>query len=396
MTRSFGYRAGLALAIGLCAPAASFGQACSFLAYPSPLWVDSTAQTARVYVDATPPTCSWSTGGSTAWATIGPGMTGNGFASVTVSANGTGVERSAALTVAGQTVVLKQWSTQLVFADVTPDYSYFDGVNLLFARKITSGCSTVPMLYCGYFFATRAQIATFIVRAILGGDGFAFSPTPYFNDVPANHPYFPWIQKLRELGVTAGCSPNGYCPDQWITRGEMAVLLIRARYGAADTFSFSTNPRFADVPASHPYFKWIQKMGQDGITAGCSAVDYCPGYLLTRGDAALLLMRAGFNQLLLPGSAAISSVSQPSAAQGVTLSVTVTGLNTNFAQGSTQLSAGAGITISNLVVNSTTNLTATLTIDSAALLGPRSLVATTGSEDAALPNGFQVLPGNLP
>jgi hypothetical protein len=51
-----------------------------------------------------------------------------------------------------------------------------------------------------------------------------------FNDVPTNHPFFQYIEALRASGVTGGCqaSPPLYCPDNPVTRGQMAVFLSKA------------------------------------------------------------------------------------------------------------------------------------------------------------------------
>jgi hypothetical protein len=51
-----------------------------------------------------------------------------------------------------------------------------------------------------------------------------------FNDVPPSHPFFQFIQALAAAGITGGCSatPPLYCPDDPITRGQMAVFISRA------------------------------------------------------------------------------------------------------------------------------------------------------------------------
>jgi hypothetical protein len=61
---------------------------------------------------------------------------------------------------------------------------------------------------------------------------FTHSTTPYFTDVPANHPFFRFIQKMRDLGFRSGCSATQYCPDSLVTRAEMAPLILRAILGA--------------------------------------------------------------------------------------------------------------------------------------------------------------------
>lgn len=51
-----------------------------------------------------------------------------------------------------------------------------------------------------------------------------------FNDVPPSHPFFQFIQALAAAGITGGCSaaPPLYCPDDPLTRGQMAVFISRA------------------------------------------------------------------------------------------------------------------------------------------------------------------------
>ncbi len=59
------------------------------------------------------------------------------------------------------------------------------------------------------------------------------SPAPAvatFSDVPTTHPFYKFIEALHASGITAGCSaaPPRFCPDQPLTRGQMAVFLAVA------------------------------------------------------------------------------------------------------------------------------------------------------------------------
>ncbi len=57
------------------------------------------------------------------------------------------------------------------------------------------------------------------------------SPEPLsatFADVPPEHPFFPFVEALVASGITAGCGGGNYCPDDPITRGQMAVFLSSA------------------------------------------------------------------------------------------------------------------------------------------------------------------------
>jgi hypothetical protein len=48
-------------------------------------------------------------------------------------------------------------------------------------------------------------------------------------------------------------------PDTPVTRGIMAVLIIRRRYGVATPSSYPSTPYFTDVGLNHAYFPWIQR-----------------------------------------------------------------------------------------------------------------------------------------
>ena len=59
------------------------------------------------------------------------------------------------------------------------------------------------------------------------------SPAPAlasFNDVPDTHPFFQFIEALKSSGITGGCqvAPPLYCPDNFVTRGQMAGFLAKA------------------------------------------------------------------------------------------------------------------------------------------------------------------------
>jgi S-layer homology domain len=57
------------------------------------------------------------------------------------------------------------------------------------------------------------------------------SPPPgsaTFGDVPTSHPFFQFIEALAASGITGGCGGGNYCPDNPVTRGQMAVFLSKA------------------------------------------------------------------------------------------------------------------------------------------------------------------------
>ena len=87
----------------------------------------------------------------------------------------------------------------------------------------------------------------------------------------------------------------------------------------------------------------------------------------------------------------ISGVTPPSAVSGQTVTLAITG--TNFISGQTTLGVGAGITVNTLTVNSTTQMSAAISISSTAIGGTRDVTVTNplpGGGIAILPGGFIV------
>jgi hypothetical protein len=65
--------------------------------------------------------------------------------------------------------------------------------------------------------------------------------TPTFGDVPTTHLFYQAIEALAASEITSGCGGGNFCPNQPVTRGEVAKLLARALGLAYDNdidFSF--------------------------------------------------------------------------------------------------------------------------------------------------------------
>ena len=177
------------------------------------------------------------------------------------------------------------------FADVPANHAFHDYIEALYDAGITSGCSTSPAMFCPNSPVTRGQMAVFIEKA-LGNPAPNPSPTNMFSDVPGDG-FKPFIEQFYNEGITAGCStsPLMYCPNNPVTRGQMAVFLERA------IGNFAPNPSptdmFSDV-ANDAFKPFIEELYNDGITSGCSTnpLNYCPGSPVTRGQMAVFLVKA--------------------------------------------------------------------------------------------------------
>ncbi len=136
-------------------------------------------------------------------------------------------------------------------------------------------------------------MAAFLLRGIHGGGYSPPAPTgTLFSDVPRSHWAAEWIEQLAAEGVTLGCGGGRYCPENTVTRAEMAVFLLRSKYGSAYQPPPATGTRFLDVPRSYWAASWIEKLAADGITTGCGGGNYCPDNSVTRAEMAVFLARS--------------------------------------------------------------------------------------------------------
>ncbi len=126
------------------------------------------------------------------------------------------------------------------FSDVSGAEQFFSYIQKLKELGVTTGCGNGD--YCPSENVTRDQMAAFIIRALYGSSfactgGVAgatvncAATTPYFTDVTTTDQFFPYVQKMKELGITTGCGNGEYCPSENVTRDQMAAFLARAFLG---------------------------------------------------------------------------------------------------------------------------------------------------------------------
>jgi hypothetical protein len=132
------------------------------------------------------------------------------------------------------------------------------------------------------------------------------APVPTFRDVPASHLFFGDVEWLAATGITRGCNPpvnDRFCPDDPVTRGQMAAFLHRA---LGDVLVPGAVVDFVDDDDS-VFEADIEWLGAVGVTRGCNPPvndRFCPNDVVTREQMAAFLVRA----LDLPANTGIDFV----------------------------------------------------------------------------------------
>jgi hypothetical protein len=177
------------------------------------------------------------------------------------------------------------------FPDVAAGGLFYPFVETLLHHGVTAGCGGGQ--FCPAAPTAREQMAVFVLAA---KEGAAYAPpacgTPRFTDVPAASPFCPWIEELARRGVVGGCGGRDFCPDQPVTRAQMAVFVLATREAAGYAPPPCLGQPFADVPVASVFCPWIAELARRGVVAGCGGGNYCPGGAVTRGEMGVFLAGA--------------------------------------------------------------------------------------------------------
>lgn len=164
--------------------------------------------------------------------------------------------------------------------------SHEQAINAIAAAEITRGCSKYfDWLFCPDQEVPRDQMASFIARALELDDGTA----DFFTDDTGNA-HEGAINALAEAGITIGCGEGAYCPSRSVSRGEMATFLFRALdlQPVAEDYFIDDN--------GNPHEAAINAVAAAGVTLGCGGERFCPNEPVSRAQMASFLDRAFLDQ----------------------------------------------------------------------------------------------------
>ncbi|HEX2370508.1 MAG TPA: CHRD domain-containing protein [Acidimicrobiia bacterium] len=155
-------------------------------------------------------------------------------------------------------------------------------IDLIAAAEITLGCNPPANdEFCPADDVSRGQMAAFLTRA-LNLQALADGP---FTDIDGSV-FREDINTIAAAGITEGCTPTEFCPDDPVRRDQMA--------------SFINEALFLHTPEDHPFLDIsgnvhslaIIDLYDEGITEGCTEVLYCPADNVRRDQMASFLARA--------------------------------------------------------------------------------------------------------
>jgi IPT/TIG domain/S-layer homology domain len=185
--------------------------------------------------------------------------------------------------------LIKGWVAD--FLDVPSGHLFHDFVVTLVSNGITVGVGGGN--YGVDQGTKRQQMTVFLLKA---KHGLCYVPPTCagtFPDVPCPSLFADWIEALAAEGITTGCGGGLFCPNNLVTRRQMAVFLLKSKYGSGYVPPACTGV-FDDVPCpGAPAVDFIEQLAAEQITGGCSTMAplYCPDNSSTRGQMAVFIVK---------------------------------------------------------------------------------------------------------
>jgi hypothetical protein len=184
------------------------------------------------------------------------------------------------------TTVMALDSARDPFFDVPETSPHAFAIGLVAEAGIARGCA--PRQFCPQHPLTRAQMASMLAKTF----GLETTGPAGFIDVARTSVHISGIDALAAAGATKGCGQERFCPNELLTREQMASLLVRL-LGLQPT---NDDHRFVDTGGSI-HAPAIHLLAASGITKGCAPERFCGTELVTRAQFASLLLKSAEGQV---------------------------------------------------------------------------------------------------
>ena len=134
--------------------------------------------------------------------------------------------------------------------------------------------------FCPKTVVTKGKMAVYLVRALR----LKATVKTRFRDVPRSQASY--VKKIVAAGIMKGCATTRFCPNTAITRGRMAALLVKALHLKA-----TGKGHYKDVPKRHAFATAIDRLATAGLAVTCASGRFCPDRKITRAETAAFLAK---------------------------------------------------------------------------------------------------------
>ncbi len=122
----------------------------------------------------------------------------------------------------------------------------------------------------------RNEIVKPLLQAVLG-DNFIpeVAIASSYSDVEIGDFNADWIEKFKVEAYTEGCALDRFCPNDVVTKEQLAKFIIKAKEGSG-YLPMPATGIYTDVPMGSFNADWIEALNMGGMTMDCATGKFCP------------------------------------------------------------------------------------------------------------------------
>ena len=235
-----------------------------------------------------PPTVTPTGTGVPPTVTTAPTLIPTGTPTATPATTSTAVSPSFTPTI---TITATLTACTIEFTDVPEGSTFYSYMKCMACLGIingyATGCETGNPCFRPNNNITRGQLSKIVANAA----GFTEPVSgQIFFDVPPDHTFYEYIERMASRGIITGYSDGSFRPGNNATRGQISKVVANAA-GFAEPVSGQT---FSDVPPTHTFYEFIERLAARGIISGYSDGTFRPANNATHGQTAKTVSRVFF------------------------------------------------------------------------------------------------------
>ena len=163
------------------------------------------------------------------------------------------------------------------FSDVPPESTFYTYIRYLYCAGVISGYGDSTFRPSNP--TTRGQLTKIAVLA--RGWAVDCPAIAHFSDVPVGSVFYCFVETAYGHGIISGYSDGTFRPANNVTRGQLTKIVVIAMGWALQC---PVPGHFSDVPATEPFFCFVETAFSRGIISGYSDGTFRPGNPATRGQ----------------------------------------------------------------------------------------------------------------
>lgn len=173
-------------------------------------------------------------------------------------------------------------------SDVPQKHWAADAVKMLTSSDIISGYADGT--FRGNRNITRYEASVLLARYVENRFSISSDKDASFSDIPENHWAYKSVRYIADAGIIKGYDNGGFRGNRFVTRYEMAQMLLGVLKLNADNVQSNTK-LFLDVAANHWAHEAVSALSANGIITGYADKTFRGARPITRYETAMMIAK---------------------------------------------------------------------------------------------------------